>query len=294
MPQSNRKISLFTVINSLFLVFLMTVMLYPFLHAVFASLSNPTKLLLHKGFLFSPLPPISFKAYLAVFMDPRIASGYRNTLIYLSLGTTINMAFTSMAAYTLSLRGLMLRNPLMFAITFTMLFSGGMIPTYIQVYNLGLVNTMGAMVLPQAINTMNLIIMRTYFQGIPDSLRESAKIDGANDVFIFVRIILPLSIPVIAVMLLYYGVYHWNSWLPAAMYLRKPSQYPLQIILRDILITNSTDAMMSGGATGSDKYSISETIKYATIMVSTIPILLVYPFLQKHFTKGIMIGAIKG
>jgi len=248
---------------------------------------------MHRGFLFAPIPPLSFSAYRAVFQDARIISGYRNTLIYLTLGTIINIVFTSMAAYTLSLPRLMLRDFIMFGFTFTMLFSGGMIPTYIQVYNLHMVNTMWAMVLPGAINTMNLIIMRTYFQGIPESLRESAKIDGANDIFIFIRIILPLSTPVIAVILLYYGVYHWNSWLPAAIYLHRSSQYPLQLILRDILLSNDTNAMNDATA-GSDRYSIAETLKYATIMVSTVPILLVYPFLQKYFTKGVMIGAIKG
>jgi len=292
----NKKngIGIFPLLNTVFLVFLMIVMLYPFLYAVFASVSNPAKLILHKGLLLSPIKPLSFDAYLAVFKDQRILNGYKNTIIYLCLGTMINMVFTSMAAYTLSIKSLMLRNPIMFAITFTMLFSGGMIPTYIQVYNLKMVNTLWAIVLPTAVNTMNLIIMRTYFQGIPESLRESAKIDGANDILIFVRIILPLSVPVLAVMILYYGVFHWNSWLPAAIYLRTPGKYPLQIVLRDILIQNSTDLMMGGGATGSEQYSISETLKYATIIVSTVPILLIYPFLQKHFTKGIMIGAIKG
>jgi putative aldouronate transport system permease protein len=293
MPLKSKKIKIFPVLNGLFLIFLMIAMLYPFIHAIFASFSDPQKLLLHNGFLLIPIRPYSFDAYIAVFKDARIATGYRNTLIYLSLGTFINILLTSMAAYTLSLRRLMLRNIIMFAITFTMLFSGGMIPTYIQVYNLRLVNTLWAMVLPNAINTFNLIVMRTYFQGIPESLRESARIDGANDIRIFARIILPLATPVLAVMLLYYGVYHWNSWFPAAMYLRRSSQYPLQIVLRDILIINSTDIMTSGSV-GSDKYSISETIKYATIIVSTVPILLIYPFLQKYFTKGVMIGAIKG
>jgi len=291
--QKRKADSVFPAFNALFLIFLMIVMLYPFIHSVLASISNPNKLIMHRGFLFAPIPPLSFSAYMAVFQDARIVSGYRNTLIYLALGTTINIILTSMAAYTLSLPRLMMRDFIMFGITFTMLFSGGMIPTYIQVYNLHMVNTIWAMVLPSAINTMNLIIMRTYFQGIPESLRESAKIDGANDIFIFIRIILPLSTPVIAVILLYYGVYHWNSWLPAAIYLRRSSQYPLQIVLRDILLNNDTNAMNSPTA-GSDRYSISETLKYATIIVSTVPILIVYPLLQKYFTKGVMIGAIKG
>jgi len=292
MPKRN-TLSVFPIFNSLFLIVLMVVMSYPFIHAILASISNPNELIMHKGLLLYPITPLSVEAYKAVFQDARIVSGYRNTLLYLTVGTSINIVLTSMAAYTLSLPKLMLRDFIMFGITFTMLFSGGMIPTYIQVYNLHLVNTMWAMVLPSAINTMNLIIMRTYFQGIPESLRESAKIDGANDIFIFVRIILPLSTPVIAVIVLYYGVYHWNSWLPAAMYLRKSAQYPLQIILRDILLVNDTNSMMSATA-GADRYSISESLKYATIIVSTVPILIIYPLLQKYFTKGVMIGAIKG
>lgn len=284
---------IFESINILILCILVIVMLYPLLFALFASFSDPAQLMLQKGILLLPLKPYSNYAYWAVFNNDRIMIGYRNTFIYLTIGLSINLVFTSMAAYSLSLKHLMLRNGIMFAFTFTMLFSGGIIPTYIQVYNLGMVDTLWAMVLPGAINTMNLIIMRTGFAAIPDSLSEAAKIDGANDIDIFAKIVLPLSKPVIAVMCLYYGVYHWNSWFPASMYLRSSSNYPLQIVLRDILIQNSTDVLMSGTA-GDDRFSISETIKYATIIVSTLPILLVYPFLQKYFTKGIMIGAIKG
>lgn len=284
---------IFETINIIVLSLLVVVMLYPYAYAIFASFSNPSQLLLHKGLLLRPLKPYSFDAYSAVFNDARISSGYRNTFVYLILGVSINLLLTSMAAYTLSLKHLMLRNAIMFAFTFTMLFSGGIIPTYIQVYNLRMVDKIWAMVLPSAINTMNLIIMRTGFSAIPDSLKESAKIDGANDISIFTRIVLPLSVPIIAVMLLYYGVFHWNSWFPAAMYLRTSSKYPLQIILREILIQNSVDELMSGNV-GDDRVSIAETIKYATIIVATVPILLVYPFLQKYFTKGIMIGAIKG
>jgi len=283
----------FDIFNGLFLIFLMIVMVYPLLHAGFASISNPDMLVGHRGLLLWPYQPVSLFAYESVFANRRIASGYQNTLIYLFLGTTINLVLTSMAAYTLSLKNLMFRNFIMFAVTFTMLFSGGLIPTFITVFNLGLVDTTLAMVLPSAINTFNLIIMITAFKSIPDSLHESAKIDGANDIFIFTRIVLPLSVPVLAVMTLYYGVFHWNSWFPAAIYLRSPARFPLQIILRDILIHNTTDAMHLGGGAG-DRVAIAASIRYATIMVATVPILFVYPFLQKHFTKGVMIGAIKG
>jgi len=177
-------------------------------------------------------------------------------------------------------------------IVVTMFFQGGLIPTYLLVSNLGLVDTPWAMIIPGAINTWNLIIMRTSFQAVPASLEESAKIDGANEWTIMWRIILPLSIPVMAVMVLFYAVGHWNAWFNAMIYLRDRNLYPLQLILREILITNSTDSMMTN-ASGVDKMPISETIKYATIMVATIPILVLYPFLQKYFVKGVMIGALK-
>jgi putative aldouronate transport system permease protein len=180
----------------------------------------------------------------------------------------------------------------MFMIVVTMFFQGGLIPTYLLVSNLGLVDTPWAMIIPGAINTWNLIIMRTSFQAVPASLEESAKIDGANEWTIMWRIILPLSIPVMAVMVLFYAVGHWNAWFNAMIYLRDRNLYPLQLILREILITNSTDSMMTN-ASGVDKMPISETIKYATIMVATIPILVLYPFLQKYFVKGVMIGALK-
>ncbi len=175
---------------------------------------------------------------------------------------------------------------------FTMYFSGGMIPSYLLVYKyLHLGDTLWALIIPTAISTYNLIIMKTNFEAIPDSIEESAKIDAANDVVIFARIIMPLSMPIIAVMILFYGVSHWNSWFNAMIYLRTRTKFPLQLILREILLMDSTDSMSGSDA---DSYAIAETIKYATIMVATVPILCVYPFIQKYFVKGIMIGAVKG
>ena len=179
----------------------------------------------------------------------------------------------------------------MFFIVFTMFFSGGLIPMYLLMQNLSLINTRWAMWLPGMIGTTNLIIMRTSFKAIPSSLEESARIDGANDFVILYRVIVPLSKPVIAVMLLYYGVGHWNSWFNAMIYLQDRNLYPLQLILREILIDSTTDVIELGG---DDSEPIAQTIKYATIMVATVPILCVYPFLQKYFVKGVMIGAIKG
>lgn len=180
----------------------------------------------------------------------------------------------------------------MFFIVFTMFFSGGLIPSYLLVTGLGMLDSLWALIIPGAVSAFNLIIMRTAFQGIPVSLEESAKLDGANDFTVLVRIILPLSLTVIAVMILFYGVGHWNSWFGALIYLRDRDLYPLQLVLLEILITNSTDSMLTA-AGPADKMPIGETIKYATIIVATVPILLLYPFLQKYFVKGVMIGAIK-
>jgi putative aldouronate transport system permease protein len=269
------------------------VTLYPFVHVIFASVSDSIRLAGHRGLLLFPLS-ISLEAYKAVFGNPNILSGYSNTILYLVTGTTINMVLTSVGAYALSRRRMLLRDFIMFAITFTMLFRGGLIPTYILVKQLGMMDTIWALTVPSAVSTMNLIIMRTSFQSIPDSLEESAKMDGANDFVIFLRIALPLSMSVVAVMILFYSVYHWDSWFPAAIYIRTRERYPLQLVLREILIQNQTDSMMTSNSAQDDRASIETTIKYATIVVSTIPILVVYPMLQRYFVKGVMIGAIKG
>jgi len=178
-------------------------------------------------------------------------------------------------------------------VMFTMFFSGGLIPRYLVVSELGLIDTHLALILPGAISTYNMVVLRTSFEAIPPSLEESAAIDGANELVMLWRIVLPLSMPAIAVMILFYGVGHWNSWFGAMVYLRTRAKFPLQLILREILVENSLDSMTTG--VGSlDKEPIGETIKYATIVTATVPILCIYPFLQKYFTKGIMIGAVKG
>lgn len=277
--------------NALFMVLLSILTLYPFLYVAFASLSDPASLMQHRGLLLMP-EGFSLDAYKAVFDNPMIPAGYRNTLFYVTAGTAINLFMTSLGAYVLSRKGLYFRNAMMFFIVLTMFFQGGLIPTYLLVSSLGMIDTPWAMLLPGAISTWNLIIMRTSFQAVPVSLEESARIDGANDWTILFRVIIPLSLPVIAVMILFYGVGHWNAWFGAMLYLRDRELYPLQLVLREILITNSTDNMTTG-ASSLDKIPIGETIKYATIIAATIPILLLYPFLQKYFVKGVMIGAIK-
>ncbi|MDF2660920.1 MAG: binding-protein-dependent transport system inner rane component [Paenibacillus sp.] len=277
--------------NTILMLVLCAVTLYPFLYVLFASLSDATSLLQHRGLMLRPAG-FDLSAYKAVFDNPMIMKGYQNTLLYVLIGTTINLLMTSIGAYVLSRQNLYFKNTMMFFIVVTMVFHGGLIPTFLLVNDLGMMNTMWALLIPGAINTFNLIIMRTSFQGIPVSLEESARMDGAGDWTILFRIIIPLSMPVIAVMILWYAVGHWNSYFSALIYLRNREAYPLQLVLREILISNNTDSMMTGSASD-DKYAIGETIKYAAIMVSTIPIITLYPFLQKYFVKGVMIGAIK-
>jgi putative aldouronate transport system permease protein len=280
----------FGYINILFMLVLCAVTLYPFLYVALASLSDATSLLQQRGIMLKPAG-FDLGAYKAVFENPMIVKGYQNTLIYVVLGTTINLLMTAIGAYVLSRPNLYFKNIIMFFIVVTMVFHGGLIPSYLLVNDLGMMNTMWAILIPGAINTFNMIIMRTSFQGIPVSLEESARMDGAGDWKILFRIVIPLSMPVIAVMILWYAVGHWNSYFNALVYLRNREAYPLQLVLREILISNNTDSMMSGG--GDDKYAIGETIKYAAIMVSTLPIICLYPFLQKYFVQGVMIGAIK-
>ncbi|UKS28396.1 carbohydrate ABC transporter permease [Paenibacillus sp. HWE-109] len=276
--------------NMLLMLVLCAVTLYPFLYVALASLSDATSLLQHRGLMLRPAG-IDLGAYKAVFENPMIMKGYQNTLVYVVLGTTINLFMTAIGAYVLSRPNLYFKNIIMFFIVVTMVFHGGLIPSYLLVNNLGMMNTMWAILIPGAINTFNMIIMRTSFQGIPVSLEESARIDGAGDWKILFRIVIPLSMPVMAVMILWYAVGHWNSYFNALVYLRNREAYPLQLVLREILISNNTDSMMAGG--GDDKYAIGETIKYAAIMVSTLPIICLYPFLQKYFVQGVLIGAIK-
>lgn len=282
----------FTVVNTAVLAALALVTLYPLLYVVFASFSNPTLFAKHTGPLFWT-QGFSLEAYKVVLEKPEILTGYGNTLFYVVIGTAVNMAFTISLAYVTSRPGLYWNKLIMLLIIFTMYFNGGLIPTYLLVQNLGLVDTRWAPILPTAISTFNLIILRTGFAGVPVSLEEAAKIDGASPFRIMVKIIFPLAMPTIAVIILYYAVQHWNSWFQEMIYLRDDDLYPLQLFLRQILIENQQDDMVMATKTA-DQQALGEIIKYSTIIVSTVPILLVYPFLQKYFTKGVMIGAVKG
>ncbi len=282
----------FTVFNVLILLLVSFITLYPMLYVVFASVSNPIRLIQAKGMLFYPLG-FTGTAYRLVLQNRSILTGYLNTLFLITVGTACNVAITAIAAYVLSRQRYMLKRFFNLIVVITMLFNGGLIPTYMIIKSYGLLDSRWALILPGLLTTYNLMIMRTSFAGIPYSLEESAKIDGAGDMTVLVRIILPLSKAIIAVMVLFYGVGHWNSWFNAAIYLDSRSKYPLQLILREILISNDTSAM-GNDLSANDQEMISENIKYATIVVATLPIMCVYPFIQKYFVTGVMIGSVKG
>jgi putative aldouronate transport system permease protein len=281
---------LFDVLVYSLLTLLVICTLYPLFHVTFASISDANRLIGHSGLLLKPLG-FSLAAYKSVFENPAIRIGYQNTLFILIFGVIINLSVTALGAFVLSRKNVMWNKLFIFMVVFTMFFNGGLIPLFLVVKGLGLIDTLWAVIIPFTISTFNLIIMRTAFMAIPDALEESAMIDGANHFVIFWRIVLPLSLPVMAVITLYYAVDKWNGWFYASVFLRDRDLFPLQLVLREILISNSTDSMLSGGG---DLFQIGETIKYATIMVATVPILCVYPFLQKYFVKGALIGALKG
>lgn len=274
------------------LIGLVIVTLYPLLYVLFASVSNAGELIAYKGILWKPLG-FSMEAYRSVMKNPGIVAGYKNTLFIVVAGVTLNLFMTALGAYVLSRKNVMWNKVFMFMIVFTMFFHGGLIPLYLIVKNVGLLDSLWATIIPFAMSTFNLIIMRTSFMGIPEGLEESAKIDGANHFTILFRIILPLSMPVIAVMILYYAVDKWNGWFYASVFIKSRELFPLQLVLREILISNSTDSMSIGASAG-ERHQIGETIKYATIVVATLPVLCIYPFVQRYFVKGVMVGSLKG
>jgi len=265
--------------------------LIPILNIVFASISDPIEVMKHQGLFLRPIK-ITGQAYQAVAKNPNIITGYMNTIFIVVVGTSLNLVLTLIGAYVLSRKDVFFNKFLTLMIVFTMYFQGGTIPFYLTVQTMGLTNSRWALIFPVAMNTFNLVVMRTAMAAVPDSLPESAMMDGAGHARILFQIMAPLTKATVAVITLYYAVYHWNSWFNAMIFLHKKYQYPLQLILREILIQDDTSVMSAGGA---DALAMaSDTIKYATIVVATLPILAVYPFLQKYFVKGVMVGAVKG
>lgn len=281
----------FNVFNVILLTLMAIICLYPMLYVAFASFSNSSLLTLHTGLLLTP-QGFSLAAYEKVFSNPMIARGYMNTMFVLIVGVFLQLVMTSLGAYFLSRRNVMFRKPIMMLITFTMFFAGGMIPFYFTLKDLHLTNTLWGLIVPFMVSTYNLIILRTSFESIPESLIEAARIDGAGHLRVLFSIVLPLSKAILAVMVLYYGIGIWNGWFWASTILRDREMYPLQVILREILLSNSTSSMTGGAGVGETE-SVAATVKYATIMVATVPILCVYPFLQKYFAAGVMVGAVK-
>ena len=284
---------IFDLVINIIAVVIIVVVLYPLLFTLAASFSDPDYVvngevtIYPKGFTLEP--------YKMVFQNSDIWTGYRNSILYTVVGTITSLVLTFCLAYTLSRKDMPHRRALTLNILFTMYFNGGMVPTYMLVRDIGLYNTFWAVILPVAINTYNFIVARTFFENsIPREMYESAMIDGSGDIRTLVSIVLPLSTAILAVLVLYYAVDYWNAYFNALIYLNDDNLYPLQIIIRNILLIGQTEQMGSNSVGMGDKLKMAEAIKYSVIVVSSVPVLLIYPFVQKYFTKGVMIGAVKG
>ena len=274
-------------------ILIILVIAYPLYFVVIASFSQPEAVLGGK-LRFLPVG-FNLESYQMVLTEPKVWTGYRNTILYTVLGTCINLVLTTLAAYPLSRKDMPFRGLLTFVASFTMLFGGGMIPVYLVVRGLKLTDSIWAMVIPNALATYNMLVMKNYFQSsIPEELQEAAAIDGCDHFGTLIRVVLPLSAPIMAVIVLFYAVGHWNAFFNAIIYLRNQDLFPLQVVLRDILLQNSLEAV-GGDLTGMyEKVMRGESMKYALIIVASAPVIMLYPFVQKYFVKGVMVGAIKG
>ncbi|ANY67867.1 sugar ABC transporter permease [Paenibacillus sp. BIHB 4019] len=291
---------LFLAANYIYLALALIVVLYPLIYIVSASISTPK--FVNSGEMWLLPKGLTLDGYKLVFSNPKIWNGYGNTIVYTVVGTLLNLAITLPAAYALSRSDFVGRNFFMAMFLITMFFNGGLIPLYLTVKNLGLINSMGALILPVAASVWNIIVARTFFHStIPKELQEAAHMDGCTNLRLFFQIVLPLSAPIIAVMALFYGVGHWNSYFPALIYLNDEMKYPLQMVLRQILVLQEMSAETTGAAISGDiaqamnnKAEIASLVKYSVIIVSTLPVVALYPFLQRYFVQGVMIGSVKG
>ena len=292
--RQSRGDKVFNVVNGLLIGLILITIIYPLWFVIIASVSDPARVLGGQVILWPK--DFTLQGYRMVFRDPMIMTGYRNTLFYTVTGTAINLVMTILAAYPLSRKDWVGRGFFMGVLMFTMFFSGGIIPTYLMMNSLGMVNTVWAMILPGAVSVYNTIIMRTFFlNSIPPELQEAAQVDGCSNTRLLLQIVLPLSKQILAVMVLFYGVAHWNAFFNALIYLTESKRYPLQLVLRSILIQNTASQDMLGDLdTMGSRVMMAETIKYALIIVSTLPMMILYPFLQRFFEKGVMVGAVKG
>lgn len=287
----------FEAVNLFFMSLILIIVLYPLIYIVSCSLSEPTAVVSGRVWLL-PVNP-TLLAYSGVFENKQVLIGYKNSFFYMVAGTCINIVITFMAAYPLSRKNAIIgKTWIMVFFTFTMLFSGGMVPGYLLVLKLGMINTRWALIIPGALSVWNLIITKTFLQTtIPDDLYEAAELDGAGDIGILFRIVLPLSGTIIAVNALYYAVGHWNSYFSALLYIRKAALYPLQVVLRNILIQNQVDASMLSVVDvreAARREALTTLLKYALIVVASLPVMCIYPFVQKFFIKGVLIGSLKG
>ena len=281
-----------------FLVLLAIICIYPLYQVIVVSVSDPAIVMKNNGMMLIP-KGIHFDAYKIVLSNHNLLTGFKNTLFYIVVGTSLVLFTTATGAYVLSKKNVMLKKPIMIYLTITMYFGGGLIPGYLLINNLHLMNTPWAILLPGAFSVWDIIIMRTQFANIPDALKEAAVIDGASDFTILTRILLPLSGAVIAVLVLFSAVGHWNEWFSPMLYLTERSKYPIQSVLREILIDNSSQMMAGAGKIqtrfdAKNNAAAKTLVKYANIVVCTIPILVVYPFLQKYFVNGVIVGSLKG
>ena len=286
--------AVFSVCNHILLALIGFVCFYPFLYVLMASFSEPNAFLRHNFIMLFKPAGFSLEAYKSVFTT-NVAIGYRNTIFYVLAGTAISMVMTCLASYVLSQKGYLFKKPLTVMIMFTMYFNGGLIPFYLWVQKLGMIDTVWALLIPLALSTYNVIVLRTAFAAVPESLIEAARLDGANDVTCLVRVMLPLSRATLSVIILFYAVSRWNEWLPATIFLRSRTLYPLQLFLREILLTSTASSLVNNtsGVDATNATALAEIIKYATIVVSTLPVLVIYPFIQKYFVAGMMIGGVK-
>ncbi len=294
---TSKKDRVFEGFINLTLIIVLITALYPLYYTVIASISDPLMVTGGRVWLFPR--NITMDSYKNVFANKEIWTGYSNTIIYTVLATSLDLAVTITCAYALSKKRLAGKNMIMGIFVFTMYFNGGLIPNYILIKSLGWVDTLWVMIIPGALSVYNMIITRTFYQNnVPDELYEAARIDGSTEIGMFFRIVIPLSAPIIAVMALFYGVGHWNQFFNAMIYLNDHKLFPLQLILRNILLMNQQMVMDNMTTEQMDSIArraqLAETMKYALIFISSFPVLVIYPFMQKYFVKGVMIGAIKG
>lgn len=283
----------FSVFNTVLLLLILFLTAYPVYFVIIASISDPTKMVANYGLMWLPHFPLSLTSYRMVFRHSLLLSGFGNTLFIVVVGLAFNMVLTVLGAYLLSLKNSLLKKPIAYLILFTMYFSGGIVPGYLNIKSLHLMNTLWALILPGAISTYNMLIMRSAIGALPDALMEAAKLDGASHFQRILHVVVPLTGATSAVLMLYYAVGHWNAWFNASLYIQSPSRFPLQLVLRQVLILGEDSEMASGMDAGSE-IAAATVIKYALIVISTAPIMLLYPFLQRFFVKGVMIGSVKG